>query len=147
MSDDSPFPPDKRKTPHPNSIANLLKSKPGDPPLNPTGKNGRSANHLAFLEWLDGKAPNQDATRIDNVRRAVYVSSLVPGLKGAADRKLIIEQYHGKAKQQIDLSSDDGSVAIGSAASAFVEAVLQAAKEKLTKQVVDGQSVDPPKVD
>lgn len=146
MSDDSPFPPNKSGK-HPNSVANLIRSKPGDPSLNPTGKNGRSANHMAFLAWLDGKSNTSDKSRIDHVRTAVYTSSLMPGPKGAADRKLIIEQYHGKAKQQIDLSSDDGSVAIGSAASAFVEAVLQAAKEKLTKQVADGQPVDPPKVD
>jgi len=118
MSDDSPFPPDKRGK-NPNSLANLIKSKPGDPSRNPTGKNGRTrVERIAKI--LEGAAATsvelamvkklglpEDTPLID----ALVHREVIAGLgKSDAARKGLREQYAGRPRQQVDLSSEDGSM-------------------------------------
>jgi hypothetical protein len=47
--------------------------------------------------------------RFDLTALTTYESSRIPGPKGAFDRKLIVEQICGKAKQQHELTGKDGS--------------------------------------
>jgi hypothetical protein len=92
------------------SIANLRPATPGDANRNPTGKNGHAlrADTLKFLADLSA---DPTSTRFQKLLLAAYTSGIVPGPKGAADRKLLIELAAGKAKQQLDLSNPDGSFA------------------------------------
>lgn len=118
---------------NPASLANLKPMKPGQV-LNKEGKNGFSEAHAILVKYMMSKEPlsGDDRTRLDIVMGATFLSAQEIGPKGSADRKLLIEQVAGKARQQIDLSNDDKSLAGASAAVGFVEAVLNAAlvKEK-----------------
>lgn len=119
MSDDSPFPPNKSGK-HPNSLANLIKSKPGDPSRNPTGTNGRTRVER-IVKILDGAAVTdvelamveklglpKDTPLID----ALVHREVIAGLgKSDAARKGLREQYAGKPHVSVDLSNEDGSLA------------------------------------
>jgi hypothetical protein len=118
MSDDSPFPPDKRGT-NPRSLANLRPSKKGDQPRNQYGINGRerSTRVVDFLERADNTELGRklieklglpaDVPRID----ALLQREVIAGLsKSDSARKNLIEQYAGKPKMQVDLSSEDGTM-------------------------------------
>lgn len=85
--------------------------KPGEV-RNPKGQNQWSVAQAALAQFMretpDPKNP--DRTRFRNILLAAYTSALVPGPKGAADRKWLGEMAAGKPKQQVDLSSEDGSM-------------------------------------
>ena len=115
MSDDSPFPPSKRGT-NPRSLANLKPRQKGDPNPNKTGFNGRTRaeDYAAWLEKVDdspivktmqAKLGCPGATRIEAVRHRELVRAL--GKSEMAGRG-IIEQYHGKPRQQMELSGPGG---------------------------------------
>ena len=108
MSDETPKVDGRGKSP--GSLGALRPPKEGEPPRNPKGVNGWDARRQAMVDWLDGKSASPDKTRIEQVRQATYTSSLIVGPKGAADRKLLWEQYHGKALLPVNLS---GEVATG----------------------------------
>ena len=120
MSDDSPFPPDKRGT-NPRSLANLRPSKKGEQPRNPGGRNGRErSDHIVnFLERADSTELGRkliqklgmpaDTPRIDAILQAEVIAGLIPS-KGAPSRKVLTEHYGGKPRMQVDLSSEDGTM-------------------------------------
>jgi hypothetical protein len=126
MSDDSPFPPDKRGK-NPRSLANLIKSKPGDPSLNPKGNNGRSrAEYVAaFLDRADdtdlGKmlvkkvGLPEESSRIDALLQRDFIAGMG---KSENARRLLIEQYAGRAAVKMDVTSSDGSLGPANAADA-----------------------------
>jgi len=120
------------------SLANLRPNKPGQV-LNKEGKNGFSEAHSILVKYMLSKDPlsEEDVTRLDIVMGATFESARVVGRDGAADRKLLIEQVAGKARQQIDLSNDDKSLTGVSAAVGFVDAVLTAALAKGKKDDAD----------
>lgn len=106
MSDDSPLPPNKRGT-NPRSWENLIKSKPGDPSRNPTGKNGRVRREIvaAFMEEPSGSDP--DICKGRRVLESIYRRAL-KGSDQAA--KTLLEHWKGKPSQEVDLTSSDGSM-------------------------------------
>jgi hypothetical protein len=53
--------------------------------------------------------PGQQMSRLDEVILASYRTAIIPGPNGAHDRRLLIEQSAGKAKQQVELANPDGS--------------------------------------
>jgi hypothetical protein len=116
---------------NPASLANLRPTKPGQV-LNKEGKNGLSEAHALLVKYMLSKEPldAEERTRLDIIMGVTFESARVVGKDGAADRKLLIEQVAGKARQQIDLSNEDKSLAGASAAVGFVEAVLNAALAK-----------------
>lgn len=75
---------------------------------NPDGINGWRKAQARFREFAMS-LDEDGAVRDDNVLRTTYKSALIPGPRGAADRKLWHEQVRGKAKQQLELSGQDGS--------------------------------------
>jgi hypothetical protein len=81
--------------------------RPGES-RNPTGRNGRDKNKVVvdFLDALDNKDPDK-RTRIQVLLDSMYLRARLGN--GVAMRYLA-EQYTGKAKQQIDLSSEDGTM-------------------------------------
>lgn len=100
--------PEQRKA---RGYANLRPAKKGDV-LNKTGTNGwrrAQARLAAFVEEVDKDRGDGKATRWQHILETCYTSALVPGLKGAPDRKLLIEQVAGRAKQQVELGNTDGS--------------------------------------
>lgn len=119
MADDSPFPPSKRGT-NPRSLGNLRPPvKKGDPPLNPEGRNGRSrAERVAKI--LEG--PAVTSVELAMVRKlglpdetplieALVHREVLAGFgKSDLARKGLREQYAGKPRAQVDLSSEDGSM-------------------------------------
>jgi hypothetical protein len=117
MADDALFPPSKRGK-NIRSLGNLRPGVKGEPPRNPTGKNGRTRAETvaAFLEEIDDtdmgrvlltKVGCPGGTRIRGLLHREWLAGM-----GKSDlaRKTLIEQYAGKARQQIDLSSEDGSM-------------------------------------
>jgi hypothetical protein len=118
MADDSPFPPDKRGT-NSRSLANLRPRKPGDPPLNPEGHNGRTrAERVAKIL----EAPAATGKELEMVRKlglpddtpmidAILHCEILAGLgKSDLARKGLREQFAGRPRQQVDLSSSDRSM-------------------------------------
>jgi hypothetical protein len=113
MADDSPFPSSKRGT-NPRSLANLRPPcKPGEV-LNPEGKNGRTRAEFvaAFLEEIDATEVGQSlqakigcpgATRIKALLHRDWLAGMD---KSDVARKSLIEQYAGRPKQQVDLTSN-----------------------------------------
>lgn len=105
--------PESKRGKNANSQRNLKPFQPGTSG-NPKGINGYQKAHMRLARFLrnpdlargDGKT-----SRWDHLLEASYQSALIVGIKGAADRKLLIEQCAGKAKQQLDLSNDDKSLA------------------------------------
>ena len=121
MSDDaekpSPFPPSKSGK-NPRSLANLRPGVAGEPPRNPEGHNGRTrAETVAkFLEETDDTAMGKallekvgcpGGTRIRGLLHREWLAAM-----GKSDlaRKTLIEQYAGRPKQQLDLTSSDRSM-------------------------------------
>jgi len=90
------------------SLANLRPGAP-DGPHNPTGKNGRTAQ-ATIVKFLEEPSADPTSTRFQKILLATYTSAIVPGPKGAADRKTLIEYYAGKPRQAIDLSNEDGTL-------------------------------------
>jgi hypothetical protein len=74
--------------------------------LNPTGKNGRDKNKIVvdFLEAIDDK-DEAKRPRIHVLLEAMYLRARIG--HGVA-MKYLGEQYTGRAKQQIELSGQDG---------------------------------------
>jgi hypothetical protein len=116
MADDL-NPPSKRGT-NPRSLGNLKPSYPGQPGRNPTGNNGRTrAETVAkFLEETDDTAMGKallekvgcpGGTRIRGLLHREWLAGM-----GKSDlaRKTLIEQYAGRPKQQVDLTSSDRSM-------------------------------------
>ena len=115
---DSPFPPDKRGK-NPRSLANLRKPFGKGECHNPEGKNGRTRAEFvaAFLERADdtaiGKAMirklglPEDTPRIAAILQRDFIAGLG---KSEQARKGLREAYAGRPKQQVDLSSEDGSM-------------------------------------
>lgn len=121
MADDSPFPPDKRGK-NPASLGNLRPAQKGEPSRNPSGKNGRTraetvANFLDDPEDTDiGKTLIRKLGLPENTPRIIAVlhRELLAALgKSDLARKTLIEQYGGKARIQMDLTSSDGSMTPG----------------------------------
>jgi hypothetical protein len=88
-------------------LANLTPVKPGQV-LNPTGKNGREGSEAwrKFLDEFDGAEPSK--SRRLRMHETWY--KLIVEEKDTNALKLGVEQDQGKAKQQIDLSNEDGSL-------------------------------------
>lgn len=85
--------------------------KPGEV-RNPKGMNGwkmAQSRIAAFMREVANPETGSQETRFERVLLATYTSALVPGPRGAPDRRLIVEQCAGKAKQQIEIedSRDD----------------------------------------
>lgn len=111
MADDEASKPDGRANNGRASgtLENLRKHaiKPGEV-RNKKGTNRWIAAQERFREFamsLNEKGEVRD----DRILVATYASALIPGPKGAADRKLWHEQLRGKAKQQVELGNTDGS--------------------------------------
>jgi len=117
MSDDSPFPPNKRGT-NPRSLANLRPRHKGDPSPNKTGYNGRNrADRVAaFLEEVDDTTIGkrlQATIGCPGVSRiyALLHREWLRGMgKSEIASKTLIEQWAGRPKQQVDLTSSDRSM-------------------------------------
>lgn len=87
-------------------IRNLLPPiRPGES-RNPTGKNGRDKNKIIvdFLEACDAKDHGKRA-RILVLLEAMYLRAR---LGNGAAMKFLGEQFFGKAKQQIELTGENG---------------------------------------
>ena len=118
--------------PHPD-MSGLRPAQPGDK-RNKEGRNGQSEAHAELLRILYEPSDKQvDKTKLRTVIDATVDSAQILGSKGAADRKLLLEQAAGKARQQIDISNDDKSLAGTSVAVGLVDAVVASALEKLGK--------------
>jgi hypothetical protein len=88
--------------------SNLIPAKPGET-HNPKGVNGWRRAQSLIAAFLDEPAEaGKPATRFQSVLMAAYETALIPGIKGSADRKLLVEQKAGKAKQQVEFSGQDG---------------------------------------
>jgi hypothetical protein len=121
MSDDSPTPPSKRGT-NPRSLGNLRPAVKGEPGRNQTGNNGRTRGERV-AKILD--APAITTIELAMVRKlglpdntpmidALVHREIVAGLgKSDLARKGLREQYAGKPRQQMDLSSGAGSMSPG----------------------------------
>lgn len=91
-------------------IANLKPIAPGEV-RNPRGSSSWQRAQARISEFMSAAAERgSDTTRMDRLLLAVYTSALKPGPQGAADRKLLVEQCAGKAKQQVDLTNEDGTI-------------------------------------
>ena len=143
MADDAPTPP-PAITPEEEAAAkaariakgraNLLPPpKPGER-RNPTGANGRTKNAVV-VAFLDAPcATGEEKTRFQRLLESGYLRAL----KGdGVVWKTFVEQYAGKAKQQIDLSNDDGSI---------LPAVIRICPAKSTDEG-GGVPSEPPKPD
>ena len=113
--------------------ANLLPPcKPGET-RNPSGKNGRK-QAAALIKWLEEPSTDPDKMRIERVWEKLYLAAL----KGSVPAgKVLVEQHGGRPKQQIDLSSDDGTI---------LPAVIRITPAK-PRDEGDGASPEPPKPD
>jgi hypothetical protein len=85
--------------------------KPGEA-RNPAGTNAWRKAQARIARFMRDVDPEREGTRFDNLLQVAYVSALIPGLKGAPDRKALIEQCAGKAKQQVDLSNSDRTLGL-----------------------------------
>lgn len=107
-----PLPPgDARR----KGIANLKPIKPGDPPLNPTGKNGSEwlkAFRDFFEEVPTERLPKGTPARgKDDNRHTIAIRALFRNMiKGSeASLKLGLEQLQGRARQHIEVSGAAGN--------------------------------------
>lgn len=96
-------------------LAGLRPAVKGEPSRNPTGKNGHRARQELVADILaekedDPKAPQPGETRIRNVVLALARETYAGGPGAQAAGKTLLEQFAGKARQQVDLSSEDGSL-------------------------------------
>lgn len=103
MSDDSPKP---ERKPNPG-WANLRPPIQKGEVRNPKGNNGRVRAEVvaAFLEESTETDPNVCKGR--KVLEKTYAQALKGNVQA---QKLLIEHWKGKPKQQLDLSSEDGSM-------------------------------------
>jgi len=115
-------------------LAGLKPRRKGDPPLNPEGKNGREGAEAwrKFLDEQDEEAPNKVKRRC--MHEAVY-AAILAGEQQA--QKLGMEQDQGKARQQIDVTSDNVPLNASSAAIGLVDAIVATALAKLGKSPND----------
>jgi len=90
------------------SIANLHKPELGEV-RNARGVNGWGAQN-AIAKFLEEPSADPTCTRFQKILLATYTSAIVPGPKGAADRRTLIEHYAGKPRQALDLSNEDGTL-------------------------------------
>ncbi len=105
MSDYSPKVDGRGKSP--GSLANLRPATSETAKnLNPTGRNGWDERRRAMVDFLAGKSKDPSKSRIEQVMLATYTSGLTLGPKGSADRKLLWEQFYGKALQSVNLSGE-----------------------------------------
>jgi hypothetical protein len=117
VSDNSPFPPDKRGI-NPRSLANLRPHRKGDPPLNKTGYNGRNrADRVAaFLEEVDqtpiGKSlmAKVGCPGVSRIQAVLHREWLAAMGKSDLARKGLREAYAGRPHQAVDLTSSDRSM-------------------------------------
>ena len=87
--------------------ANLMPpTKPGEV-RNPTGNNGRK-KQAALIRWLEeATEKGQPQTRIERVWQAMYLEAIKGDVNAG---KALMEQHGGKPRQQLDLSSEDGTM-------------------------------------
>jgi hypothetical protein len=87
--------------------ANLLPPiKPGET-RNPTGNNGRK-KQAALIRWLEeATEKGHPQTRIERVWQAMYLEAIKGDVNAG---KALMEQHGGKPRQQLDLSSEDGTM-------------------------------------
>lgn len=88
-------------------VLRLHAIKPGEK-RNKTGMNGwkrAQARITKFMRALDAERGDGKTTRFEHLLQAAYEAALVSDRDGAADRKLLIEQCAGRAKQQVDVTS------------------------------------------
>jgi hypothetical protein len=100
---------------NPKSRANLRPRKPGDPPLNQEGKNGRYRRGDLFREWADNNPTDfgdTKITRIQNVWAQVYQDclDLRPSMRSnrMASQRLFVEQYQGLPVAGLELMGPGG---------------------------------------
>jgi hypothetical protein len=113
--------------------ANLLPPiKPGET-RNPTGNNGRK-KQAALIRWLEeATEKGQPQTRIERVWQAMYLEAIKGDVNAG---KALMEQHGGKPRQQLDLSSEDGSMSpLGPAKIALdLRAAIEAEKARLAEE-------------
>lgn len=120
MADDSPFPPSKRGT-NPRSLGNLRPGVKGQATLNPEGHNGRTRGERV-AKILEGPAVTDlELTMVrklglpdDTPLIVALVHREVMAGFGKSDlaRKGLREQYAGRPRQQMDLTSSDRSMSL-----------------------------------
>jgi hypothetical protein len=76
---------------------------------------------MAIAKFLEDASADPTCTRFQKILLATYTSAIVPGPKGAADRRTLIEYYAGKPKQSVDLSNEAGDLAIPTVRVHFVK--------------------------
>jgi len=113
---------------------------------NKSGRNGQSKAHDELVKVLNSPSDQVDKTWLRVVIDATVKSAQIIGVKGASDRKLLIEQAAGRARQQLDITSDGNELAGASVAVALVDAVVASALEKLHKLDDDGDGGAAPPV-
>jgi predicted transcriptional regulator len=90
------------------SLANLEKSRIKKGEIrNPTGVNGRTRSDL-IVSILE--EPDDDKPSITRIRAVVLATVDRAKLDSDMAAKTVIEQYAGKARQQVDLTNSDGSL-------------------------------------
>jgi|GEM_PF-3200988 hypothetical protein len=158
MADDSPFPPSKRGK-NPRSLGNLRPRRKGDPPLNPTGSNGRQRSEViaAFLEEKDdtpigkalmAKVGCPDGTRI---RGLLYREWLAGMGKSDMARKTLLEQYGGKPRVQMEVSGPNGGPISTDNVSAILSLEEMAARflraTRIAQEVLAAEAAPPKAID
>lgn len=103
--------------PRERGFANLKPVKKGDPPLNPTGKNGHEWLN-AFRDFFGGRPDKADrlarvvakddpqATRYALMLRALF-RNVMMGSDSAL--KLAVEQMQGRARQHVEVTGPGGA--------------------------------------
>ncbi len=135
---DATLPPNEPEKPEPNPrYAGLRPIQPGEV-RNKSGTNGwkkAQARIRRLMMQFDPEDPEK-RRRFDKVILAAYDSSQLVGPKGAADRKLLTEQVAGKARQQYDLSNEDGTLqpVRGDAILSALQAAIAARKNEEEEQ-------------
>lgn len=132
-------------------MANLRPAKRGEV-RNPTGKNGRTRSELiaAFLEKADDTELGRnmakklglpaDSPRIVVVLQRLYTMGLG---KSEPALKTLAEFFGGKPRQQVDLSSEDGSMSpLGR--DSLGDALRAAIEEKRRAAAAEKQVQEPP---
>ena len=98
--------PDAPASKYPVSRTSHLKPiKPGER-RNPNGTNSWKKAQARIAAFMRGFSADGKTSRWEKVLLAAYTSALVPGPKGAPDRRLLIEQYAGRAKVQVDVNAN-----------------------------------------
>ncbi len=113
MSDDAPpapKPDGRGKSPGSQAALRAHAIKPGEK-RNPKGTNrwkSALSRISAYLNATANPGTKSTETRFDRVLLAAYTSAIMPGSKGAMDRKMLIEQMAGKARQQLEVMGEGG---------------------------------------